>query len=82
MPNQDDEIRGRALATSTLLHGLITALTAKGILTGEEKNRLYEIVLQNFEKADPNDPSIKVARKIIDDWAQIAATGKPRPPSA
>ncbi|HTW53074.1 MAG TPA: hypothetical protein VME45_14375 [Stellaceae bacterium] len=82
MANQDDEIRGRALATSTLLHGLITALTAKGILTLDEKNQLYEIVLQNFEKADPNDPAVQVARKIIDEWAQIAATGKPPPPRA
>jgi hypothetical protein len=63
MPNQDDEIRGRALATSTLLHGLITALTKKGILNDDEKNRLYEIVLQNFEKADPNDPAIQVRGK-------------------
>jgi len=79
MPNPEDELKGRALATSTLMHGLITVLTAKGILTIDEKNRLYEIVLQNFEKADPDDPAIQVARKIIDDWAQIAATGKPYP---
>jgi hypothetical protein len=61
MHNRDHEAAGRSLATSTLLHGLITALTAKGILTEDEKNRIYEVVLQNFEKADPKDPVIQVA---------------------
>ena len=78
MTDQDDEGRGRVLALSTLLHGLITVLAVKGVLSKDEKNRLYEVVLQNLEKSDPNDPVVQVARKTIDDWAEIAATGKPR----
>jgi hypothetical protein len=84
MPN-NVETEAMALAGSMLTYALMGRLVAKGILTEGDRNVIFETTLMSLEGARAaTDPATELARKIIDGWAQIAATGTSRPtkPSA
>jgi hypothetical protein len=78
-----DEARGMALASQSLVFCVIKLLREKQALTKAELNDLFEGVLQTLEgSAYANDPAGRIARVIIDDMAQIAATDGTLKPQA
>jgi hypothetical protein len=70
-----NQIGGMAMAGEMIAFNLIGILKAKGLLSKEETVAIYENVLQTMERFPRNDPIVGEARKIIDQMAQIAATG-------
>jgi hypothetical protein len=70
-----NQIGGIAIAGELVAFELVGILKAKGLLSKDETVAIYENVLQGLESYPQNDPIIGEARKIIDQMAQIAATG-------
>ena len=75
-----DQSATRAIAIVGMLlnQGLISVLTRKGILTADQTNDLFEIVLRNLETYDPSDLDVTKARVLLDGIATITAKHFPR----
>jgi hypothetical protein len=73
MGSRDDEVFGIALAGELTVFALIGHMKAKGLLSKEETVAIYEETLLALELYPHHDSSVEVARKILDQMAQIAA---------
>ena len=77
-PDRDAETRGLALLGQSLSFGILSRLTAKGLLTKQEAQDILDEVLISFEKLQtekPSDQSVQAARSILD--AMIHAVRAP-----
>ena len=73
MANEENETRGIALAGELLAFTLIGFLKSKGILSYNETVTIYEQTLMALEAYPHDDLSVREARKIVDQMAQIAS---------
>jgi hypothetical protein len=73
MGTYEEETLGAALAGELAVFSLIGHLKAKGILSKAETIAIYEETLTALELYPHDDPAVRVARKILDQMAQIAA---------
>jgi hypothetical protein len=76
-PDQNNT-RGIALASLTILQALIATLGGKGILSAAQINELFETALQGVERPPQSDPGIGHARELIDELAKAMAKRFPR----
>jgi hypothetical protein len=69
----EEDTLGAALAGQLTVFSLIGHLKAKGILSKAETIAIYEHTLTALESYPRDDPAVRVARKLLDQMAQIAA---------
>jgi hypothetical protein len=68
------DTRAIAISTLGLVQGLVSLLTAKGVIDRAQLHELFEVVLTSLEEQDPvNDPAVNDARLLLDGLAQQLA---------
>lgn len=70
----DPEAKGLALAAFGLAHGLLSTLTAKGVIEKQQADDLLDGILTGLESTEgANDPGFHEARRIVDGLVQAQA---------
>ena len=73
----ETETEALALVGQMMAYGTLQTLVAKGLFTEEDRRLVFETILMTLEDTrDVTGPVIALARRIVDGFAQIAATGK------
>ncbi len=80
MDDDHAETRGITMAGEMVSFALIGHLLNKGVLTKAETVAIYEQVLSALEAYPQFDKAVEVARRILDQMADIASKAPPSVP--
>lgn len=71
-----EEVGAIAISHTAVISALFSVLKAKGLLTGDDVNEVYNLAQNSLEVAEPDSPKvIRRARRVLDNTARNLSSG-------